>query len=79
MQHPNHPINIMEDTGTTEETMVLEATEDIVENIEETGEGVMEAVDTVALITTAGHMVFLITKDPIVGPSIWPPKYCDRY
>ena len=59
--------------------MVLETEEDVVCNIYETDKEFMEAVDTVALITTAGHMVFLITKDPIVGPSIWPPKYCDRY
>ena len=62
MQHPNHPINIMEGTGTTEETIVLEATEDIVGNIEETGEEFMEAVDPVALITTDGHMVCVTTK-----------------
>ena len=78
MQHPNHPINIMEDTGTTEETMVLEATEDIVGNIEETGEEFMEAVDTVVLINTDGHVVCIAIKAPIVGPSRWPPKYCDH-
>ena len=78
-QHPNYPINIMEGTVTREETMVLEAMEDVVGNIEETGEGVMEAVDPVALITTSVHMVCVTTKASIVGPSIWPPKYCDRY
>ena len=79
MQHPNHPINIMEGAGTTEDTMVLETEEDVVCNIDETGKEFMEAVDPVVLITTVGHMVCITTNAPIVGSSIWPPQYCDRY
>ena len=33
-QHPNYPINIMEGTVTTEETMVLEVAEDVVGKFE---------------------------------------------
>ena len=58
----------MEGAGTTEETMVLEAVEDVVINVEETGEEVMEAVDPVPLVTTDGHMVYVTTKVPIGEP-----------
>ena len=79
MQHPNQPINIMEGAGTTEAKMVLEAVNEFVGNIDETGKEFMEAVDPVELITTAVHVVCVTTKAPIVGPSRWPPKYCNRY
>ena len=48
--------------------MVLEAVEDVVINVEETGEEVMEAVDPVPLVTTDGHMVYVTTKVPIGEP-----------
>ena len=71
MQHPNHPISIIEGAGTTEETMVLEAAEDVVGNIEETGEDVIKAMYPVALITTDVHMVCVKIKAPI----LWDPPY----
>ena len=58
--------------------MVLEAVEEVVDNIDENGEEVMQAVDPVEFITTSVHMVCVTTKAKIVGPSRWPPKYCDR-
>ena len=58
----------MDDTGNTEETMVLEDVEDMVINVEKTGQEVVEAVDPVVLITTSGQMVCVTTKVQISEP-----------
>ena len=58
----------MEGVSTTEETIVLEAAEDVVVKVEETVKEVVEAVDPLSLITTAVHMVCVTTKVPISEP-----------
>ena len=46
-------------------------------NVKETGEEVMEAIDTVVLTTTAGHMICVTTKVLIEKNLHMAAKKCD--